>query len=145
MRLDQLTFGSVVFIADYVPLDKQNVHNKRFICTMRPAILDDNRLIYVATLGLAEVDPVPITNNLIRTLPDLESQQGSWAINQTEFTLNHSTQQGLYTISAAGRPIFQLHYIHQLQLAYSILFNAELDVSALLKALAAYRSPQRDT
>lgn len=141
LRAEQLAIGAMVYIADYTPV-LNTKFCQRLVCTMQPRMLDDYWLIYVASQGLTEVDPIPITDEIIAMLPDINDDLH---INGTQFTLDHTPKQGIYTISAAGTQIFPLHYIHQLQLAYSLLLGADLDIAALQRSLKPYRSTTRDT
>lgn len=137
---EQMTAGVVVYIADYLSAGGRRKYN----CTMRPRILDEYWLYYLTDLGIQEVDPVPITTERMKMLPDLSCVIGdTFAIDGTEFTVTPSG--GWHVIMLSGQVVFSVRYIHQLQLAYSLITGASLNVSELYGSLKPYRCAARDT
>ena len=138
----QLTIGSLVYLADYVPIEGVTRITR---CTMIPRILDDYWLQYIRNQGMKEVDTIPVNDVTLNKLPDLTQNEIGWGIDGTEFAVATRDEKEPYICHVKGDiRLFQVKYIHQLQIAYSLLCGANLDVSRLFKSLRKYRDPKRD-
>lgn len=120
--------------------------NRAYICRMIPRIIDEYWLEYLLHLGLQEMDPITMTTKYAERLPDLTQADGCYNINGTGFQLCFDDNQEAYiSHPGAGDRLFDVHYLHQLQCAYTLMAGAQLDVTKLKKSLTPYRSKQRDT
>ena len=137
----QLVIGSVVYIADYIPVIKPR---KKLTCRMMPRVLNDYWLQYVHQLGMYEVDPIFVNQSTLESLNDLTHEEIGWGIDGTDFFVSIDENEPYIAHRNGDIRLFQVKYVHQLQLAYSLLTGAILDVSRLVKELRPYNDSSRN-
>lgn len=157
MTLDNLnplliTQGALVYIADYTPL-KRVGNFQPAKCYMVPHIVDRYWMQYIANLGTAEVDPVPVSTQTLEQLDDLTMidsitvDDGTvFRIDGTQFVIATNQRGADIMLPNCGfnQHVMPVNYIHELQAAYLLITGAALDVSTLLQSMRRYRSPSRD-
>ena len=140
MLQSQIVCGSMLYVADYVPLEK----NRKYKCTMRPRVLNDYWLQYIYNIGLGEAEGILVNEQILDKLTDLKKSQEGWRIDGTTLVVKTDEKEPYIASENGYIRLLNVKYVHQLQLGYSLLTGADLDVSRLIKEIRPYRDATRD-
>ena len=133
----ELRVGNLVLIKDYMP---RNIKEKFYDQYLVPKVLDRYWMYYLNFKGFQECVPIPLSNNILNNIPELEAGEYGMNIVGTDFFVE-SNVEGNFDISIIESRLSRIKYVHQLQNVFHDLTGVDITVTdALVKfLLISYR------
>lgn len=121
----ELRVGNVVLIKDYLP---RNVNEKFYNQYLVPKVLDRYWMYYLNFKGFQECVPIPLSNTILKNIPELEIGEYGYNVTGTNFFVE-CDEKGNYDVSILESRLVRIKFVHQLQNVVYDLTSSEITIT----------------